>query len=187
MLVHDRNRVSVQGEAPPYGLRNNWPVQGSADPPKRFRLAHWVALGMVPWGIAPASIAAAYSRTTGHPPARDPSRRACRAYSIDELRLALAELASRPPEPPPQRLADPLALIWAAAIERIDLPATRSLLSQKVRLVSLSRTYGGELRAVLVVSPDCWGTVCSSRGLAAAALTQTLARPVSLQLQGVGQ
>ena len=140
----------------------------------------------MPPGLTACTIAAAYIRATGRPPARDPERRASRAYSWAELRLALAELgqAPRPAAPPPP--ADPLALIWAAALQRLELPSTRMLLSQQAGLVGLQHC-GRDLRAVVAVRPDWLRMVASRRDLVADALAQTLCRPVALQLQGVGQ
>jgi len=144
---------------------------------RRHRLAHWRLLGHAPYHLAPAAIAAAYVRATGRQPARDPERRASRAYSLSELRLALAELGYCEPPPPP---ADPLALIWAAVVARVALPSTRMLLSQQCRLQELRRDPSplacpGGLIAVVAVRVGWFGMVRARVDLIGNALNEALA------------
>lgn len=156
-------------------------------PPERHRLAHWQALGVVPPGLAACSVAAAYVRATGRPPARDPAKRASRAYSATELAAALAELGQSPrPAPPPPPPADLLAVIWAASLQRLELPSTRMLLSHQAQLVEL-REGRRELRAVVAVAASWLPLVKVRQQLIADALTEALARPVALELQEVAQ
>lgn len=175
MLEPNRTAVQPAGE-------------GKRLQPLRHRLAHWVVAGLVPPGLAPSAVAAAFVRATGRQPARDPERRASRAYSAAELRQALAELGRSPrPAPPPlPPPADPLTVIWAASLQRVALPSTRMLLSQQCRLVAL-RESGRELLALVAVRPDWLRMVAGRRDLVAAAMADTLARPVALELQEVGR
>jgi hypothetical protein len=86
---------------------------GTAAPGERHRLGWWEVRGLLPPGLAPCAISAAYTRATGRPPARDPERRVSRAYSAVELLAALAELERTrrrrpaPPPPTPFRSAPP--------------------------------------------------------------------------------
>ncbi len=172
MLELNRTRRSVQTE-------------GKRLQPLRRRLAAWVADGLAPPGLAPAAVAAAHLRVTGCPAARDPERPQYRVYSADELRAALAELASRSPRPAPPPL-DPLPLIWQAAAQRMAMPTARMLLSQQGRLIALHKR--GQLVAAVVAAPPQWLPLIEARrALVARALADTLARPVVLELQGVAQ
>ena len=151
---------------------------------RRYRLAHWLLLGHAPYDLAPAAIAAAYVRATGRQPARDPERRASRAYRLAELRLALAELGYCEPPPPP---ADPLALIWAAVVARVALPSTRMLLSQQCRLQELRRDPSplacpGGLIAVVAVRVGWFGMVRARVDLIGNALNEALAGCVVVEL-----
>ena len=151
---------------------------------RRHRLAHWRLLGHAPYHLAPAAIAAAYVRATGRQPARDPERRASRAYSFSELQLALAELGYCDPPPPP---ADPLALIWAAVVARVALPSTRMLLSQQCRLQELRRDPSplacpGGLIAVVAVRVGWFGMVRARVDLIGNALNEALAGCVVVEL-----
>lgn len=166
----------------------------------RHRLSHWRALGLVPPDVAPCAIAAALTRLTGRPPARD---RQTRIYTRGELLAALAELERTPaprPRPapppvvaPPRPAADALAAIWWAALERLGLPSTRMLLSHQARLAGLAhsryaRRADGELVARVSVRGNWLPMVTSRRDLVANALTETLARPVAVELvQEVGR
>ena len=58
----------------------------------RYRLAAWGKAGVLPDGVAPSAVAAAYRRTFKAEPHRDRRYPTFRAYSHRELRLALAEL-----------------------------------------------------------------------------------------------
>lgn len=75
--------------------------------PGRCRLSVWAERGLLPQGVTPCTIAAAYVRATGQQPARDPERRATRIYSALELLQALAQLGPgfrlAPPAPPFRR------------------------------------------------------------------------------------
>lgn len=179
MLEPNRTRPAVQKE-------------GQQLQPLRRRLAAWVAAGVAPPGLAPAAVAAAHTRITGRPAARDPERPQYRVYSADELRAALAELASRSPRPapPPPKQApppvDPLPLIWWAAAVRMELPTARTLLSQQGRLIAL-RERGRLVVAVVAAAPQWLPLFEARRVLVAKALADTLARPVALELQGVAQ
>ena len=158
--------------------------------PPRHRLAHWVAAGCCPPDLAPAAVAAAFTRATGRPPARDPERRASRAYSRDELALALAELRHRPTPPPAP--ADPLAVIWSAALQRLPYPSTRMLLLQQCRLLALRPSayplaVRGELVALVGAVPHWLPMVESRRHLIADALGETLGRVVPVELVEVAQ
>lgn len=158
--------------------------EGKQLQPLRRRLAAWVAAGVAPPELAPAAVAAAHTRLTGRPPARDSERPQYRVYSADELRAALAEL-TRSPRPAPPPPADPLAVIWRAAAQRL-LPSTRMLLSHQTELMEL-RESGRELRALVAVVPSWLPMVEARRQLIADALTEALARPVAVALQGVAE
>ncbi len=126
------------------------------------------------------SVAAAYIRTTGRTPARDPKLHSYRVYSRWELQLALAELGlqlrTAPPPPDPA-----LPLIWAAAIARLPLPSTRMLLSREAWLRSLQEV-SGRVVAQVVVEP-AWRTTVKSRCYClAVALSETLACPVAVEV-----
>lgn len=183
---------SIHKREPTPGIQPLRPVQGGGNPePMRRRLAYWIAVGAVPPDVPPTSIAAAHARLTGRPPARDPERRANRAYSADELRMALAHLAERPPRPtpppPPQLplvLVDPLALIWWATLQRL-LPSTRMLLGQQAQLVALAEIEERQLRALVEVPSQWLPMVDDRRGLVVAALADTLSRSVQLELRVV--
>ena len=58
----------------------------------RYRLAAWEKAGVLPDGVAPSAVAAAYRRTFKAEPRRDRRYPTFRAYSHRELRLALADL-----------------------------------------------------------------------------------------------
>jgi len=190
--------VATPAHAPGQTVTNRYkplaPCWGCGScPPERRPLRDWLALGLVPPGLPPCAIAAALTRLTGRPPARDPQRRA-RTYSADELRLALAELgrSPRPAAPPPPPPADPLALVWAAALRRLELPSTRMLLSQQARLVALRHSsYAcrgpGELVALVAVASGWLPVVASRRDLIGNALGEVLGRPVAVELRGVAQ
>ena len=177
----------------------------TADLRHRRRLAAWVAAGAAPPGVAPSAVAAAHTRLTGRPPARDPTHRATRTYSLGELRAALAELASRSPRPtqppprpasPPPRqtpppadplpLADPLGLIWIATIQRLELPSTALLLRVRTQLIALHKR-DRLVVAVVAVDGDWLTMVQNRRALVTRALGDTLACPIALELREVGQ
>jgi DNA polymerase-3 subunit gamma/tau len=88
---------------------------------------------------------------------------------------------------PPRPAADALAAIWWAALERLGLPSTRMLLSHQARLAGLahsrySRRADGELVARVSVRGNWLPMVQSRRELLANALTETLGRPVAVEL-----
>lgn len=170
MLEPNRTRPAVQKE-------------GQQLQPLRRRLAAWVAAG-----VAPPAVAAAHLRISGRPAARDPERPQYRVYSADELRAALAELASRSPRPapPPPPPLDPLPLIWQAAAQRLALPSTRMLMLHQARLIAL-RERGRLVVAVVAAAPQWLPVFEARRVLVAKALADTLARPVALELQEVAQ
>lgn len=176
--VANRNKALAVG--PGFGSR----------PERRHRLAHWRLLGHAPYDLAPAAIAAAYTRATGCPPARDPERRASRAYTLAELRTALSELHRRDLSPPPP--ADPLALIWAAALARVELPSTRMLFSQQCRLLELRRDLSplacrGGLVAVVAVRAGWFDMARARVDLIGNALNEALAACVAVEPVEVGQ
>ena len=173
---------------------------------QRHRLSWWAARGLLPQGLEPGTIAAAYTRATGRPPARDLEKRATRTYSAWELLQALAQLspplqplgaaaalpapAAAPPPPPPappprpvDPLADPLAVIWGRTLQALQLPSTRMLLSQQARLEAFRPNHWGELVAVVVVAPDWLAMVLSREALLSAALVAVVGRPVWLVLE----
>lgn len=156
---------------------------GSA-PVQRFRWAIWHRRGMVPADLPPATLARGYRLAYDRPPARDPERRACRAYSAAELTAALAALGYRAPQPTPlpPPPAELLGLLWWAALQRLALPSTRMLLCHQARLLELSETGRGELLALVEVVPSWLAMVESRRGLVVDALAETMARRVALQL-----
>ena len=181
---------------------------GLAAADQRHRLSWWAARGLLPQGLQPGTIAAAYTRATGRPPARDAQKKQSCAYSAWELLQALAQLspplqplgaaAARPapaaapppppPAPPPPRpvdpLAEPLGAIWGRTLQALELPSTRMLLSQQARLEALRPNRWGELVAVVAVAPDWLPMVQTRQALLSDALGRALdARPVWLVLE----
>jgi hypothetical protein len=172
---------------------------GLAAAGQRHRLSWWAARGLLPQGLAPSTVAAAYTRATGRPPAQDAEKKQSRAYSAWELLQALAQLspplqplgaAAAPPPPPPappprpvDPLADPLAVIWGRTLQALQLPSTRMLLSQQARLEAFRPNHWGELVAVVVVAPDWLAMVRSREALLSAALVAVVGRPVWLVLE----
>jgi hypothetical protein len=131
-------------------------------------------------------VAAAHLRVSGRPAPHDPHRRGYRVYSADELRAALTELAGRSPrpDPPPPPQLDPLSLIWQATVQRLALPSTRMLLSRQVRLIGLHDQ--GQLVVAVIAVSACWFAVVEARrDMVVRVLTETLARPVALELREV--
>jgi len=166
--------VAAPPAAPPRPPRPAPPAPHlSPCPPdaQRLRLADWAARGMVPRGLAPATIARGYRLRFGLPPRRDPARRASCAYSMRELGASLGALGLAFP-------ADPLAEVWAAVLQALELPSTRMLLSQQARLAELS-----EAAAVLEVRPEWLGMTASRRPLLEQALAAAIGRPVPLELR----
>jgi DNA polymerase-3 subunit gamma/tau len=155
----------------------------------------------LPQGLQPSTIAAAYTRATGRPPAQDPERRQYKAYSAWELLQALAQLsalgaaarpapaaAPPPPRPAPQPwpvdpLADPLEAIWRRTLQALELPSTRMLLSQQARLEAFRPNRWGDLVAVVMVAPDWLPMVRSREALVISALVAAVGRPVWLVLE----
>jgi hypothetical protein len=139
----------------------------------RHRWAVWLRRGAVPAGLPPATLARGYRLAYGRPPARDPERRACCAYSATELAAALDALRMPGPE---QQLGG----IWAAVLQRLPLPSTRMLLLQQARLRLLTAAEA------LVDVERQWVPIVSARlDLLRDAFEAQLGRPVVLQLRGV--
>jgi hypothetical protein len=195
-LLPSRSQLPQCAEAP------GGDPEGLAAADQRHRLSWWAARGLLPKGVAASSIAAAYTRATGRPPAWDAERKQFRAYSARELLQALAQLspplqplgaaaarpapAAAPPPPPPalpprpvDPLADPLEAIWRRTLQALQLPSTRMLLSQQARLEAF------RLVAVVGVAPGWLPMVRSREPLLSAALAAAVGRPVWLVLRGV--
>lgn len=66
----------------------------------RRRALEWAAAGVLPPGVEPSALAAAYRRRFGVSPRRDPRRKTGLAYSFRELGLALGELGLAPAAQP---------------------------------------------------------------------------------------
>jgi hypothetical protein len=158
--------------------------------PPRFRFAEWQRRGMLPPGLNPATLAKGYRWAHGgRSPYRDPERRACRAYSEVELRLALAALQRIPappprprPTPPAHRRLPTLSELWVAVLQRLPLPSTRMLLLQQTRLALLANGT-----ALVEVVPNWLPLVRSRLQLLRAAFAAQLGYPVAVILRGVGQ
>lgn len=165
----------------------------ASQPLQRFRLAHWQALGAVPAQLPGATVARGYRLAYGRPPARDPERRASCAYSRRELAEALAALGYRLPcRPAPPPPADPLELIWRAALLRLQLPSTRMLLAHHGRLVQLRDSASplaspGELVAEVAVHSMWWGLAAGRVDLIGNALGEVLGRVVAVDLLEAGR
>ena len=165
----------------------------ASQPLQRFRLAHWQALGAVPAQLPGATVARGYRLAYGRPPARDPERRACCAYSRRELTEALAALGYRlPRRPAPPPPADPLELIWRAALLRLQLPSTRMLLAHHGRLLQLRDSASplaspGELEAEVAVRAMWWGLAAGRVDLIGNALGEVLGRVVAVDLVEAGR
>ena len=176
--------------------------EGLAAADQRHRLSWWAARGLLPQGVAASSIAAAYTRATGRPPARDAERKQFRAYSAWEVLQALAQLspplqplgaaaarpapAAAPPPPPPAlppRPVDPLEAIWRRTLQALELPSTRMLLAQQARLEAFRPNRWGDLVAVVMVAPDWLPMVRSREALVISALVAAVGRPVCLVLE----
>lgn len=122
--------AASQAEAPAHKRQRERLVQLAAAG-ERHRLSWWRRRGFLPRDLAPVTVAAAYTRATGRPPARDPERKQFCAYSAGELRLALLEVerhgrlqppqapapVAAAPEPPPP--AAPLHPAPAAAVKQL--------------------------------------------------------------------
>lgn len=165
----------------------------ASQPLQRFRLAHWQALGAVPAELPGATVARGYRLAYGRPPARDPERRASCAYSRRELAEALAALGYRLPcRPAPPPPADPLELIWRAALLRLQLPSTRLLLAHHGRLLQLRDSASplaspGELVAEVAVRSMWWGLAAGRVDLIGNALGEVLGRVVAVDLLEAGR
>lgn len=160
----------------------------ASQPLQRFRLTHWQALGVVPAELPGATIARGYRLAYGRDPARDPERHATRAYSRSELEAALAALERcKPRQAPPPPPADPLELLWAGALARLQLPSTRMLLAHHGRLLELREsTYSGrgpgELVARVAVHSIWRGLAAGRVDLIGNALGEVLSRVVAVEL-----
>jgi len=145
---------------------------------QRLRLADWAARGMVPRGLAPATVARGFRQRFGLPPRRDPARRASCAYTERELGASLGALGLAFP-------ANPLAEVWAATLDRVELPSTRMLLSQQARLLRLD-----DRRAVVGIAHP-WGEMAQARlPLLEVALAAAIGSPRAVVLElleGVAQ
>jgi len=188
-------------ENPPHLHPEGLQFDGTGTADQRHRLSWWAARGLLPQGLQPSTIAAAYTRATGRPPAQDPERRQYKAYSAWELLQALAQLsalgaaarpapaaAPPPPRPAPQPwpvdpLADPLEAIWRRTLQALELPSTRMLLSQQARLEAFRPNRWGDLVAVVMVAPDWLPMVRSREALVISALVAAVGRPVWLVLE----
>ena len=191
-IAANRGEWRLSGAKHPSATVTNLHTGGSGG--ERRRLATWLALGVLPAGLAPCSIAAAHTRITGQPPARDARRSQSRAYSYAELARALAALGFQPlrQPPPPDPKHPALACVWAAVLDRVPLPSTRMLLSQQAALVELRCSSWGSSRvvdAVVEVAPSWLPMVESRSDLIFEAVEVVLGGRVSLQLvaQEVGQ
>lgn len=133
-------------------------------------------------------MAAAHTRVTGRPPARDPERPQYRVYSADELRAALIELSGQCVVPPPQPAPPPehLRRVWAAALQRLAPLHTRAFLAQQAQLLELC-AFGRDVRALVAIQPGCLELAESHRALITRALAVTLDRRVVLALREVGR
>jgi hypothetical protein len=188
---------------------------GLAAADQRHRLSWWAARGLLPQGLQPSTIAAAYTRATGRPPARDPDRKQSRAYSAWELLQALAQLspplqplgaaaarpapAAAPPPPPPATppprpvdpLAEPLGAIWGRTLQALELPSTRMLLIHQARLLELRQSRypqaPGEVLALVAVASNWLAIVATRRHLIAQALAEVLGVPVCVALIAAGE
>lgn len=150
--------------------------------PERRTIREWRSLGIAPANVAPAAIAAAHTRLTGRPAARDPQRRTACIYTRAELDAALQDLERRNPQPaPPPPLV--LEAIWVAVLARLELSSTRMLLSQQARLLDLRRSGSGQDLVALLGVPTTWLAMISARTeYLGRAFTATMAAPVDLQL-----
>lgn len=89
----------------------------------------------------------------------------------------------------PDPLPPTLAVVWLAALRRLQLPSTRMLLSQQAELVELRCSGWGPARevvAVVGVRPDWLAMTMSRRDLIAAAFAELLGEPVALELVQLG-
>jgi hypothetical protein len=144
---------------------------------------------VVPAELPGATVARGYRLAYGRDPARDPERHATRAYSRSEVEAALAALERwKPRQAPPPPPADPLKLLWAGTLARLQLPSTRMLLAHHGRLLELREsTYSGrgpagELVARVAV-PSSWRELVASRiHLIGNALGEVLGRVVAVEL-----
>lgn len=127
---------------------------------------------MLPPGLSPATLAKGYRWAHGgRSPYRDPERPQIRAYSELELRLALEALALSS-----EQL---LAGVWAAALQRLQLPSTRMLLLQQTRLALLV-----DGTAVVEVQPSWLPLVRSRLQLLRDVFEAQLGHPVAVILRG---
>lgn len=172
--------------------------QSQACPPldwtQRHRLSWWADQGLLPQGVKPATIAAAYARATGCPPARDPEKKATRSYSGPELLQAFGQLIPAPPPEPkaweapppaPKPPADGLAEIWQRGLMALELPSARMLLNHQAQLLSLSPSFyrlagPDELVALIRVTDNWLPMVRSRRDYLSRALGKTLGCPVCI-------
>ena len=144
-------------------------------PPPRFRFAEWQRRGVLPQGLNPCTLAKGYRWAHGgRSPHPDPERRASRAYSEAELRLALEALALSS-----EQL---LGEIWAAVLQRLQLPSTRMLLSQQARLALLANGT-----ALVEVVPSWLPCAQSRLPWLREAFEAELGHPIAVILRGVGQ
>lgn len=158
--------------------------------PQRLRFVEWQRRGMLPQGLSPATLAKGYRWAHGGlEPHRDPERRASRAYSELELRLALEALQRTPappprprptPPPPAPRRLPTLSELWAAVLRRLQLPSTRMLLLQQARLALLA-----DGTALVEVEPSWLPLVRSRLQLLRDAFEAQLGEPVAVILRGV--
>ena len=152
------NRIPFGNQGQHPGAASTPRILGSRDPriqsQPRFRFAEWQRRGVLPDGLSPATLAHGFRRAHGGlEPPRDPQRPGTRAYSELEVALALAALgALSAPDPAAQ-----LERVWAAVLQRLELPSTRMLLLQRGRL---ARVFD---RAALVQVEANWLPLMRSR------------------------
>ena len=84
--------------------------------------------------------------------------------------------------------ADPLELIWSAALQRLKLPSLRMLLFHQARLLrfqgsAYADAAPDQLVALVAVAPTWLVLAASRRELITAALAEVLGRPVAVELR----
>ncbi|MEB3276192.1 MAG: hypothetical protein VKM92_04415 [Cyanobacteriota bacterium] len=84
--------------------------------------------------------------------------------------------------------ADPLELIWSAALQRLELPSLRMLLFHQARLLrfqgsAYADAAPDQVVALVAVAPTWLVLAASRRELITAALGEVLGRPVAVELR----
>ncbi len=80
----------------------------------------------------------------------------------------------------------PLRVVWDSALQRVELSSTRCMLQQQAELLELLE-LPAHLVAVVVVSDHWLRLAKDRRRLIELALGGLLARPVVVELRGVGR